>query len=536
MSGREDAGSARAATVLSVLVDGLDPDVLIMAPALPDRIRVAVTGITLHDPLIPWQPSPGHLLLAVGVDVFGPAAVTFVRQAAAAQFTGVVFHVGDLTPAPDLPGAVREEAVRARLPLLVAPISVPWALLSTAIRVGMVRASGDPFAVDVSDLFAFANTLAVRLRGSVTVEDPGSHVLAYSSVGQAVDEPRKQTILGRRVPHTYRQVLRERGIFRALFASEDCIELPPIPEVQLSRRVAITVRGGGEVLGSIWVAEEGQPLVADYPVILREAASSAALHIMRHHLDAQAESNLRRSMTRDLLDGHNGDVAAVRLGLEPRAAAAVVALEPTGRAAARVRLREAVELHCSISGRAAEVLELNGRVYIVLTADGEDAVAARRFAVQAAREASRALGVDVRAGVGDVRPLDRLVESRRDADRVLRVLLRPDATVAVAELDDVRLAASYLDVIDLLRDRPYLLQGPLDKLEALGPDRSHALLVTVRAYLDFHGDIASAAASLTVHPNTFRYRLRRFQGLTGADLSDPVQRVMLLLQLSTIPS
>jgi len=318
----------------------------------------------------------------------------------------VVFHVGHALRELVLPDAVRDEALRAQITVLAAPLSVPWALLSTALLAGMGRASPNLLTVTAGDLFTFANTLAARLQGSVTVEDPASHVLAYSSVSQAVDEPRKQTILGRRVPHSYRQLLRERGIFRALFTSDDCIEVPAIPEVQLSRRVAITVRGGGEILGSIWVAEEGQPLATDYALVLREAAPSAALGIMRHHLDAHAERNLRRSMTRDLLDGHNSDVAAVRLGLAPHAASAVVALEATGPALTRNRLRETVELQCSISGRAAEVLDLDGRVYTVLTASDESAVGARRFAVQASREASRTLAVEVRAGIGAVRPLD----------------------------------------------------------------------------------------------------------------------------------
>jgi len=312
----------------------------------------------------------------------------------------VVFHVGHALRELVLPDAVRDEALRAQITVLAAPLSVPWALLSTALLAGMGRASPNLLTVTAGDLFTFANTLAARLQGSVTVEDPASHVLAYSSVSQAVDEPRKQTILGRRVPHSYRQLLRERGIFRALFTSDDCIEVPAIPEVQLSRRVAITVRGGGEILGSIWVAEEGQPLATDYALVLREAAPSAALGIMRHHLDAHAERNLRRSMTRDLLDGHNSDVAAVRLGLAPHAASAVVALEATGPALTRNRLRETVELQCSISGRAAEVLDLDGRVYTVLTASDESAVGARRFAVQASREASRTLAVEVRACCG----------------------------------------------------------------------------------------------------------------------------------------
>lgn len=44
---------------------------------------------------------------------------------------------------------------------------------------------------------------------------------------------------------------------------------------------------------------------------------------------------------------------------------------------------------------------------------------------------------------------------------------------------------------------------------------------TVHAYLTHGLSIPRAAASLPVHVNTLRYRLKRFQELTGADLHDP---------------
>lgn len=46
------------------------------------------------------------------------------------------------------------------------------------------------------------------------------------------------------------------------------------------------------------------------------------------------------------------------------------------------------------------------------------------------------------------------------------------------------------------------------------------ILAAVRAWMDTGQSIPRAAQHLVVHPNTVRYRLRRFEELTGADLSD----------------
>lgn len=57
-----------------------------------------------------------------------------------------------------------------------------------------------------------------------------------------------------------------------------------------------------------------------------------------------------------------------------------------------------------------------------------------------------------------------------------------------------------------------------------------SLLMTARAYVDGHMQIAAAARALYQHPNTVRYRLARIKELLGAD-SDEALDLMLLLSL-----
>ncbi|WP_344279734.1 helix-turn-helix domain-containing protein, partial [Actinomadura napierensis] len=60
-------------------------------------------------------------------------------------------------------------------------------------------------------------------------------------------------------------------------------------------------------------------------------------------------------------------------------------------------------------------------------------------------------------------------------------------------------------------------------LGGLDPDDPfhRGLAETALAYLDHGGRIEPAAAALHVHGNTVKYRIRRFQELTGRPLADP---------------
>ncbi len=53
----------------------------------------------------------------------------------------------------------------------------------------------------------------------------------------------------------------------------------------------------------------------------------------------------------------------------------------------------------------------------------------------------------------------------------------------------------------------------------------------LRAYLDAFGDVSVAAGELSIHRNTFRYRLARLLELSGLDLGDPDERLITHLQL-----
>jgi DNA-binding PucR family transcriptional regulator len=89
---------------------------------------------------------------------------------------------------------------------------------------------------------------------------------------------------------------------------------------------------------------------------------------------------------------------------------------------------------------------------------------------------------------------------------------------------------------DLAVAEPLLLAGKLRVLVDLDAASHLPYVATLRAYLDTFGDIPAAAAAMNVHPNTYRYRLRRLTELAALHLDDPLERLAIHLQLHILPA
>jgi PucR C-terminal helix-turn-helix domain/GGDEF-like domain len=122
--------------------------------------------------------------------------------------------------------------------------------------------------------------------------------------------------------------------------------------------------------------------------------------------------------------------------------------------------------------------------------------------------------VDAVVGFGPPRPLEHLTESYRLA---ARALLTAEAcglrgTYDIASLGLRPAVAMDADIGELLRKR-YL--QPL-----AGASSATELIATVRAYLACGMHVERTATRLFVHQNTVRYRIARFEELTGASLAE----------------
>jgi len=114
--------------------------------------------------------------------------------------------------------------------------------------------------------------------------------------------------------------------------------------------------------------------------------------------------------------------------------------------------------------------------------------------------------------VGPLRPLSELAQSDAVADRVFAAAWRrPDPGSFCLEDLTWRTAAGDPDVTEVLRSR-YLAPFAADA------EFGRIVLDSVRSYLANDRRISAAARALSVHENTLRYRLQKFEQLTGARL------------------
>lgn len=268
---------------LSRVVADLGATLLELVHGDPDRPG-EISAVVFHDPLD--QPVlPSHaLVLGVGVEAPGRVAAllrTLGRQNAAA----LVLR----EPVP-LTDAVRAAADEASVAVLGLRRGAPWGHLSEMLRSLLNQGAAAGPAEEESlgglpagDLFAVANAIAALLDAPVTIEDRNSRVLAFSGRQDEADPSRVETILGRQVPERYARVLHERGIFRDLLRSDQTVFIEPIADGAggyTLPRVAISVRAGDEVLGSVWAAIP-EPLSDERDEALRESAKLVALHMLR---------------------------------------------------------------------------------------------------------------------------------------------------------------------------------------------------------------------------------------------------------------
>ncbi|WP_134766742.1 helix-turn-helix domain-containing protein [Nocardioides sp. 1609] len=519
-----------------------------------------IGGVVIHDPMdAPVLPG-GALVLGVGVDT--PTRVVDLLGVLGEQRAAGLVLRGPV----QVTEAVEDAVAATGVALLALSPGAPWAHLAAMLR--SLLAEGDIAVggaeslggLPSGDLFAVANAIASLLDAPVTIEDRSSRVLAFSGRQDEADPSRVETILGRQVPERYAKALAEQGVFRDLHRSDRPVFVTPIPmdgDTFTRPRVAVAVRAGDEVLGSIWAAVPG-PLSDERTEALCDAAKLVALHLLRVRAGADVQRRLRADLLSTALEGGvRAREALDRLGLggqQLMVLGVAVAGSDVGDGATddavvaheRERLSDAFAVHLGAVHPKSAAALIGGVAYGLVPATGAVDGAEER-AVRIGREFLDRVG-DRRGGVVGVGPaagdVAALAHSRQCVDRALRVLRDEhgqhdqrdhDGGRRVARLADVHFEALVLEMRDLMAARGERPEGALARLGAYDAQHRTNLVETLQAWLEAFGDVVAAAEALFVHPNTFRYRLRRVAEVGEMDLTDPDVRFGALLQLRLLP-
>jgi hypothetical protein len=521
---------------LGDLIDTVGVLDLLVAPSGIDK---PIADTVIYDSEEGLAGGAGDVVLAVGVDVTNArAANDIVEKAAAAGASALVVKTrgdrADLEPLIDA-------AAAAGVAVLAAAPDMAWGYLHSLVRTATAAGGAEETGgAPIGDLFAHANAVAAQMGGPVTIEDPRSTVLAYSNLADhEVDEGRRATILGHRVPDEWIERQTKDGVFRQLYREHGVVH-HHYAEFGLKPRMATAVRAGDEVIGTIWVQQGTKPFDAEAEAALMEAARIAALHLLRHRSGADLERGRRAELLRAALEGRAApDALASVLQLPTATPLTVVAFGLTGpvlddSAAAAVladRVAGLVALYCESYRRRAAVVAIGPTVYVLLPHDdGSERDRLPAFVSGVADKIDEALKTKVRAALGGtVGSLADLLDSRAEADLVLRAM--GSSAERVASADSVRAQFVLEQLRTVAAREPGLRAGKIDVLLEHDQKRGTEYVATLRAFFDALGDMPAAAAAQGVHPNTFRYRMRRLAETAGLDLDDPVERLVLQLQL-----
>jgi DNA-binding PucR family transcriptional regulator len=541
--------NTRPRASLGRVLDDLGPTLLELLHGDASRSE-HIGGIAIHDPVDEPDLPRNALILGVGLNDSDPIAdllISLGRQHA----VGLILRA----PVP-MTSTILAAADQSGVAVLGFTRGASWTQLSSMLRsllaedgVGIVDAESFG-GIPAGDLFALANAITALIDAPVTIEDRNSRVLAFSGRQEEADASRVETILGRQVPEEVTRSFLKRGVFRELYRSDKPLWVDPEPpDGGGLPRVAIAVRAGDEVLGSIWVAVR-EPLDEQRSQALQDAAKLVALHMLRLRAGADVQRRLRTDLLSTALEGGVGAREALsRLGLtdQPVVVLALSVLDPVDRIESvgadaslttdRQRASDGFAMHLSaVHPRCASALV--GDVAYGLVPVSSDGADAEERGVGIAEEFLRRIG-DRSCAVIAVGPVARnaaeLSHARTSVDRVLRVLrARRGVGQRVAQLADVHVDALLLELRDMATARGDLPIGPIARLLEYDEQHHGNLVETLRAWLDAFGDVIAASSAVYVHPNTFRYRLRRLAQISGMDLTDPDARFSAMLQLRLV--
>ncbi|RZQ64614.1 PucR family transcriptional regulator [Amycolatopsis suaedae] len=472
-------------------------------------------SVALHDPVRPGTPV-GDVFLAVGV----PTLADALRLAQEAQAALLIVRTTEI-PEPELPRA-------AGVALLVVEPSVSWSQVAGVVYGLVLEGRETEAGRGPADLSALADTIAAAVGGPVTIEDQLSRVMAYSTQQHEVDPARQDTILGRRVPDAVRTLFERQGVFTHLARSDEPLYVPASPEHGLHGRSVAAVRAGRELLGSLWVSCTA-PLDEDKARILTDGARTVALHLLRWRVSADLERQVESELVIQLLEG-DPDATAVagKLGL-PTSGLRVVALQAHTDAERNAGLLLAFERATTGFGwsRVGRSTLFGNTVYTVLPA-GPAADWLRRLVTSLPGHLRIVAGISAECDVAD------LPAGRRESDECLALHESHGSTDAVCYdeswhrvlLQRLRSAAATGRIP---------ARGPVARLAEHDAAHGTGYVPTLRAWLEAQGDPAAAAATLRVHQNTIRNRLRRISAaVPGLDLADPEQRLAMLIAMAVL--
>jgi hypothetical protein len=372
-------------------------------------------------------------------------------------------------------------------------------------------------------LQVIAEQLAAALERSVIIDDAALRPVAVSAQTGLVDASRIEAVLQRRTSARHRQMLTERGIFKAR-------EPVPIParEPGSLPRLCLPLAHRDQLLGFLWLIDE-PPLTAAQVQRAQAAAAQAARLLHQRAARQTAEFGTFTGLADALLHADDEDRAEAARKLTDEAA--LTGSPPYALGLIRYLVDAPAGQRDSLLQAAGDLRRRAAPGSFVLATPGQHELMAitTQDATGPLRDAVRALpGPPLVIGTAGAAAALAAVHAERDNARYAAEVAA--AVPAFSRAADWGELDSYAVFQYLPRDQA-APERICPGITAVLTERTGMYEATIRAYLDCGANVQQAAALLHIHRTTLYWRLAQVTDLLAVDLSRGDDRLKLHLAL-----
>jgi hypothetical protein len=372
-------------------------------------------------------------------------------------------------------------------------------------------------------LQVIAEQLAAALERSVIIDDAALRPVAVSAQTGLVDASRIEAVLQRRTSARHRQMLTERGIFKAR-------EPVPIParEAGSLPRLCLPLAHRDQLLGFLWLIDE-PPLTAAQVQRAQAAAAQAARLLHQRAARQTAEFGTFAGLADALLHADDEDRAEAARKLTDEAA--LTGSPPYVLGLIRYLADAPAGQRDSLLQVAGDLRRRAAPGSFVLATPGQRELMAitTQDATGPLRDAVRAWpGPPLVIGTAGAAAALAAVHAEQDNARYAAEVAA--AVPAFSRAADWGALDSYAVFQYLPRDEA-APERICPGITAVLTERTGMYEATIRAYLDCGANVQQAAALLHIHRTTLYWRLGRVTDLLAVDLSRGDDRLKLHLAL-----
>ena len=372
-------------------------------------------------------------------------------------------------------------------------------------------------------LQVIAEQLAAAVERSVIIDDAALRPVAVSAQTGLVDASRIEAVLQRRTSARHRQMLTERGIFKAR-------EPVPIParEPGSLPRLCLPLANRDQLLGFLWLIDE-PPLTAAQVQRAQAAAAQAARLLHQRAARQTAEFGTFTGLADALLHADDEDRAEAARKLTDEAA--LTGSPPYALGLIRYLVDAPAGQRDSLLQAAGDLRRRAAPGSFVLATPGQHELMAitTQDATGPLRDAVRALpGPPLVIGTAGAAAALAAVHAERDNARYAAEVAA--AVPAFSRAADWGELDSYAVFQYLPRDQA-APERICPGITAVLTERTGMYEATIRAYLDCGAKVQQAAALLHIHRTTLYWRLAQVTDLLAVDLSRGDDRLKLHLAL-----